>query len=107
MTIDKIFDDAVLVAFTTVSDREISGCYIGDILSLAMSKVKKNDIWITAQCSINTVAVAVLTEAAGVIICEGFKPEEGAAERARQEGIEIFGSCLSAYELSKIIMRNI
>ena len=87
--------------------RSISGCYIGDILSLAMTGVKKDNIWITAQCGINAVAVAVLTGAAGIIICDGFEPEDGAAERAEKENVAVFTSKLSAYRLAKALSEYI
>lgn len=107
MTLKEITDKAGLKAFTKVSDKDITGCYIGDIMSLAMCRVKKNNIWITAQCSMNTIAVAVLTGAAGVIVCEGFDPEEGTAVRADEENIAVFGSHLSAYELAEIFAKYI
>ena len=107
MTLKEITDKAGLKAFTKVSDKAVSGCYIGDILSLALCRVKRNNIWITAQCSMNTIAVAVRTGAAGVIVCEGFDPEEGTAVRAGRENIAVLGSQLSAYELAEILTKYI
>ena len=82
------------------ADRDVCGCYIGDLLSLAMSKVQKDNVWITIQSNINIVAVASLTEAACIIICEGFSPDENTAEKAESEGIPVLVSDKSAYELA-------
>ena len=46
---------------------EIEGVYIGDLLSIVMSKAKKNYAWITIQTHINIVAVAELLELACII----------------------------------------
>ncbi len=82
------------------ADRDVCGCYIGDLLSLAMSKVQKDNVWITIQSNINIAAVASLTEAACIIICEGFSPDENTAEKAESEEIPILVSDKSAYELA-------
>jgi len=82
------------------SEREVSGCYIGDLLSLAMSKVQKSNVWITIQSNINIAAVASLTEAACIIICDGFEPDENTAKKAEAEEIPILTSDKSAYELA-------
>ncbi len=87
-------------------NKEINGCYIGDLLSLAMSKVQKDNIWITIQSNINIVAVASLTEAGCIIICEGFDPDDGVVSRAKDENISILQSQLSAFEISKILVCN-
>lgn len=87
-------------------EREIFGCYIGDLLSLAMSKVSKDNAWITIQSNINIIAVASLTEAGCIIICEGFKPDDGVIERAKAQGITVVLSQMSAYDIAKIFAKE-
>ena len=82
-------------------ERTVSGCYIGDLLSLAMSRVQKDYVWITIQTNINVAAVATLTEAGCVLLCDGCSPDENMAKKADAEGIAILRSGLSAYELAK------
>ena len=48
----------VLVEQTT--DKKITGCYIGDLLSWAMSRVQAGDVWLTVMGNINAIAVAAL-----------------------------------------------
>lgn len=80
--------------------REASGCYIGDLLSLAMSRVREANIWLTIQTNVNVVAVLVLTEGACAILCDGHKPDKIAADKADSEGIPVFSTEKSAYELA-------
>ena len=84
-------------------EKELEGCYIGDLLSLAMSKVQENNIWITIQTNINSVAVASLTEAGCIVICDGFTLDENALVKAEEENISVITSEMSAYEIAKLI----
>lgn len=84
-------------------EAELSGCYIGDLLSLCMSKVCEKNVWITIQSNINTVAVATLTEAGCIVICEGFQPDTNTLEKAKEEDVPIIVSDMSAYEIAKNI----
>ena len=81
----------------------LDGCYIGDLLSLAMSKVQSGNIWITIQSNINIVAVASLTDAGCIVICDGFSPDADALAKAKDEDILIITSEKSAYEIAKLI----
>ena len=81
-------------------ERIVSGCHIGDLLSLVMSKAQSGDAWITIQGNINVCAVASLTDCAMVIIAEGIKLDENAKMRAEQEGICIYSSDKSAFSLA-------
>ena len=87
-------------------NKEVAGCYIEDVLSLAMSKVQKDNVWITIQSNINIVAVASLTEAGCIVICEGFDPDAGVIERACNEDVIVIKSEMSAFEISKILIEN-
>ncbi len=82
-------------------EHEITGCYIGDLMSLAMSNLEEGNLWITIQTNLNVIAVSALKEAAGVILADGMVPDASAAEKADEEEIPVFSSPLSAYELAK------
>ena len=102
MTVSELTEktDFQLAAGESGSSNEITGCYIGDLLSLVMSKAQSGDAWITIQGNINVPAVASLTECAMVIVAEGMKLDENAQKRAEQEGIAIYSSPESAFELA-------
>ena len=84
-------------------DAAFEGVYTGDLLSRAMSHVRAGNLWITIMVNPNVVAVASLTEAAAVILAEGVELLSEAADAARENGILILSSELSAYELCTAI----
>ncbi len=83
----------------SASDAEWDGVYAGDLLSRAMSHVKYDNVWITIMANTNVIAVASLTEAACVILAESVELLPDALEAARENGINVFSSPLTVYEL--------
>lgn len=81
-------------------DRDVTGCYIGDLLSHVMGRATEGDCWITIMNNINIVAVASLTEAACIVICEGILADENIIKKADDEGIIILKSDRTAYDLA-------
>lgn len=104
MVINELCQNGNFTILCGDDSKEITSCYIGDLLSLAMSKVTKDSVWVTIQNNINIVAVASLTEAACVVVCEGFSPDENVIKKAHEEGITILSTELSAYEIAKILV---
>ena len=81
-------------------DREVTGCYIGDLLSWVMGKASSQDAWITIMNNINIVAVAALTDVSCIILCEGVDAEKEIIDKANSQGIVILKSENTAYELA-------
>ena len=69
------------------ADRPVTGGYASDLLSCVMKGAKQDDIWVTLQSHLNVVAVASLTNLAGVIITEGNRPDQETIARAEKEGV--------------------
>ncbi|SDK58905.1 DRTGG domain-containing protein [Natronincola ferrireducens] len=88
-------------------DNEISGVYIGDLLSWVMAHLKYGEAWITIQTNINVIAVAALGEAACVIIVESAEIEEVTKNKADEEGIPLLRCDYSAYQLATEIAKLI
>jgi hypothetical protein len=92
------------VGLTSLTDspmqENFTGIYIGDLLSLVMAKAKKGNIWLTVQTHLNVIAIATLLELACVIIVEGQIVEEAVISKAKEEGVILLSSDLSAYELA-------
>lgn len=82
-------------------DKQINGCFIGDLLSVAMGKAKEGNAWITIQSHYNIVAVATLVGTSCIIVTEGFEVEQTAIEKADEELIPILTTNLSTYEIAK------
>ena len=82
------------------TDKEVTGCYSGDLLSWVMSRAKEGDAWLTVMGNVNSVAVAVLTDCACVVLTENSPLDDAAKEKALQQGITFLSSSKNAYELS-------
>ena len=84
----------------TDSSREVTGAYIGDLLSWVMGRADSGDAWITIMSNINIVAVASLADVACIILAEGVVPDENVCTTALQKGINIYTSDKTAYVLA-------
>ena len=82
------------------SSREVTGVYIGDLLSWVMGRAKSGDAWITIMSNINIVAVASLADVACIILAEGVELDENVCATALQKGINIYTSEKTAYQLA-------
>ena len=80
-------------------DREITGGYVGDLLSWVMGSAQSGDAWITIMSNNNIVAVATLADTACVILAENVSPDPGVAELAERKGINLYRSPESAFTL--------
>ena len=79
-------------------DQQVSGGYVSDLLSDVIANSKAGNVWITMQVHVNTIAVAVLKELAGIIIVQGRQPSEDTLKKAREEHVAIIVSNLPAFE---------
>lgn len=98
MTVSELVARADLTAAALPDgEREITGVYIGDLLSWVMGRAASGDAWITIMSNRNVAAVATLADTACVILAEGVQPDEGVAALAEQKGINLLLSDESAY----------
>ena len=79
-------------------EREITGVYIGDLLSWVMGRAGADEAWITIMSNINIVAVASLVDVACILLAEDVKPDAKVIETALQKGVNIFSTDKAAYE---------
>ncbi len=102
MTVNELKDKLALTAITLPDgDREITGCYIGDLLSWVMSKAQAGDAWITIMSNINIVAVAALCDTALILLAEGVTLDEEVKNAAELRGINVLSTEKSAYEAAR------
>lgn len=80
-------------------DREISCGYTCDLLSWVMAHGDEGMAWVTVQTHLNVIAVAVLSDMACVVLPEGIRMEEESLQKARDEGMAVLTSPLTAYEI--------
>ena len=104
MTVNELLTRADLTAAALPDgDREVTGVYIGDLLSWVMAHGQAGMAWITVQTHMNVIAVASLMEMAAVIVPEGIEMEEASLEKAKEEGITVLASEKTAYELCALM----
>ena len=79
-------------------DREVTGVYIGDLLSWVMGKADSGDAWITIMSNVNILAVASLTDCACIILSEGVTLSDEIVSTAKDKGINILAFSGSSYD---------
>ncbi len=108
MKLDTLVNELSLEVITDGGlDRDISGCFICDLLSHAMGKVETDNLWITVQTNMNIIAIAVLTELSAIIIAQGMDVGEDVINKANDEGVTLLQSDKTAYELALMIGERI
>ena len=99
MTVEEL---AIKTGLATVTlpdaSREISGAYVGDLLSWVMGRASSDNAWITIMSNINVIAVATLADVGCVILAEGVTPDAELIKVAEAKGVNILTSPLSSYE---------
>lgn len=108
MTVKELCEKCRFTAVTLPEeDREIKGCYIGDLLSWVMGRAKEDNVWITIMSNINIVAVATLADVSCVVLAEGVTLEEDVKNTAQAKGVNVLSSPLPSYETAKAVWENI
>lgn len=82
------------------SGQAITRAYASDLLSDVLAHGPKGGLLVTVQVHLNVVAVAVHAELAAVIFALGRKPDELVRSKAIEEGIALFSSEETAFNLA-------
>jgi predicted transcriptional regulator len=88
-----------VVAGASRLDQEVTGGYVGDLLSCVMAHASAGSVWVTVQAHQNVVAVASLTGVSAVIVSEGTAIDAATVMRANQEGIPLLSSQGTSFEV--------
>lgn len=86
-----------------LSDKEIKGCYCGDLLSWVMSRASEGDAWLTVMGNVNAVGVAVLSDVACIVLTENAALDETALLRAQQNDVIILRTDKNSYETATLV----
>jgi len=78
---------------------EIREGYVSDLLSDVLANGPKGGVLVTVQVHLNVVAVAVHAELAAVIFAMDRQPDEAVRKKAAEEGIRLFVSEATAFEI--------
>lgn len=99
--------DGKIVAAKEYANQKITGGYTGDLLSLAISKAKAGDAFITVMNNINTLAVATLIDVSCIILSEATKAPMDMIEKANEVKIPIIESSKPSFELCVILANRL
>ncbi len=108
MTVSELIEKAGFKAATLPEpDKEITGVYIGDLLSWVMGRANSGDVWITIMSNMNILAVASLADTACILVAEDVELSQDLLTTAKQKNINVLLTELGAYEaavkISKLI----
>jgi hypothetical protein len=81
-------------------DREITDCYIGDLLSWVMGRAPGDSAWLTVMGNINSIAVATLADVSCIVLVENAALDADAKAKAEMHGVNILITDENAYNLA-------
>ena len=79
-------------------EREVSGVYIGDLLSWVMGRANPNNVWVTIMSNVNVIAVASLADVSCILLSEGVTLDGEVLSVAEAKGINVLYSDMPIYE---------
>lgn len=88
-------------------DKALTGGYTSDLLSDVMGNAIAGSVLVTIQAHKNTIAVATLVGMAAIVICNDRPIPEDMIEAARAEGVAIFATGRSQFEVSGLLWPEI
>ena len=100
MTIKELIDSGL---FKTINvgdgtDRNISGLFCCDLLSIAMSKAPEDSVWVTVMGNINTLAVAALCDVGCIVLAECISLDDAARTKAVQQHITVLSTDMPIFD---------
>lgn len=100
MTIKELIDSGL---FKTINvgdgtDRNISGLFCCDLLSIAMSKAPEDSVWVTVMGNINTLAVSALCDVGCIVLAEGISLDDAARAKAVQQHITVLSTDMPIFD---------
>ena len=102
MKLNQIVEKLNLEARVAVNnlDAKVRNGYVSDLLSDVLANSEENDLWITLQIHPNIVAIASMKGLAAIVIINSREPEEETIKNAKEKGVTIAVSPMTAFELS-------
>ncbi len=101
MTVKELADALSLTEFALPRpEAEITGGYAGDLLSWVMGRAQPGDCWVTIMSNVNVAAVALMADAACVLLSEGVTPDPMLLGKAAAQEVNLLGSPKSTFALS-------
>ena len=102
MTLNEFARELNLTCLTpevTAGSADVTAGYVSDLLSDVLANGPAGGVLVTVQVHLNVVAVAMHAELAAVIFALDRTPEEAVRAKAVEEGIALYTSPESSFEL--------
>lgn len=80
-------------------DMEVTGGYVGDLMSDVIANSKQGNLWVTIQVHQNIAAVAQLNELSGIIIVNNRQVEVETLKKTEKMKLPIMVTELPAFEI--------
>lgn len=85
--------------------RQVSGCMACDVMSRSIAQGFSGMAWLTSQAQINALAVAVLKDAACLILTDGAQPDERMLTQAAKERVCVLATDRNMFEAAGLMYR--
>lgn len=106
MTVSQVIESLSLSVFhAPETSREVTGGYVGDLLSWVMGRAEPGQAWLTIMSNQNVAAVAALSDVACVILTEGVQPDAELLKKAEIQGINLLGTEKSSFDIAVALSR--
>ncbi len=101
MKLTEIIEQLHLSVLTDVdvSEQEVNGGYVSDMLSDVLANASPGDVWVTVQKHPNIIAIASMRDVTAIILVKGRQPAEEALEQANTQKLPVLGSDMNAFEI--------
>lgn len=100
MTVKDLQSKLNLKALNKVSENEIDGAFISDMLSDVMAGAQAGSVWVTVQTHKNIVAAANLVDVPAIIVVRGKKVPEDTLQMADRVGVTVFGTDHDSFKVA-------
>lgn len=101
MTVKELIDKLDLTILVEDDlDREVTDCYVGDLLSWVMGRAPADSAWLTVMGNINSIAVATLADVSCIILVENAALDDNARQKAEMHGVNILTTEENSYRLA-------
>jgi predicted transcriptional regulator len=100
MKLTEIGQRLGLENLTPVTDKDVDGVYLSDMISDVVANAKPGNLLVTGQVHANVVAAANLVDVCGVVIAKGKRPTEEVLQMAAKASITIFSTEMDRWEIA-------
>jgi len=100
MRLQELGEKLELKSVTKVSDRDVTGVYISDMVSDVIANAKAGDLLVTVQIHNNVIAAANLVDICGIVVTQDKLPTEDVVRMAEKANITIFSTGLNRWQMA-------